>query len=75
LSIENSKLVWCIPNFSEGRRRDVVEQIVESIRSAAPVRVLDWSMDPDHNRSVVTFVGSPDDVRKSMLAGPRRRSS
>lgn len=61
--------MWCIPNFSEGRRREVVERIVEAIRGASDVRVLDWSMDPDHNRSVVTFVGEAGDVRKSMLAG------
>jgi len=66
-----NKLVWCIPNFSEGRRREVVERIVEAIRTAAPVRVLDWSMDPDHNRSVVTFAGKPEDVQKAMVEGAR----
>jgi glutamate formiminotransferase len=49
----------------------VVERIVEAIRSASGVRVLDYSMDVDHNRCVVTFLGSPEDVRASMLAGAR----
>lgn len=66
-----SKLVWCIPNFSEGRRREVMERIVEAIREAAPVRVLDWSMDTDHNRSVVTFVGKPEDVGSAMFEGAK----
>lgn len=66
-----SKVVQCVPNFSEGRRRDVVEQIVTAINSASAARVIDWSMDEDHNRAVVTFIGAPEDVRVSMLAGAR----
>ena len=65
------KLVSCIPNFSEGRRKEVVERIVDAIRGASNVAVVDWSMDVDHNRSVVTFLGSPEDVRASMLSGAR----
>lgn len=65
------RVVQCIPNFSEGRRPEVVERIVEAIRAAAPVKVIDYSMDPDHNRAVVTFLGEPEDVRASMLAGAR----
>ena len=66
-----SKLVSCIPNFSEGRRKEVVERIVDAIRGASNVAVVDWSMDVDHNRSVVTFLGSPEDVRASILAGAK----
>lgn len=65
----NSKLIWCIPNFSEGRKPEVVHRIVEAIGDASKVRVLNSSMDEDHNRSVVTFVGKAADVRKSMVAG------
>lgn len=64
-----SKLVQCIPNFSEGRRPEVVEKIVKAIDGASAVKVVDYSMDEDHNRSVVTFIGSPEEVRVSMLAG------
>jgi len=64
-----ARLVQCVPNFSEGRRADVVERIVEAMRNTAGVRVVDYSMDFDHNRSVVTILGSPEQVCASMLAG------
>ncbi|MCE5197715.1 MAG: glutamate formimidoyltransferase [Armatimonadota bacterium] len=66
-----ARFVQCVPNFSEGRRPEVVEKIVEAIASASVVKVVDYSMDLDHNRCVVTFIGEPDDVRVSMLAGAR----
>ena len=50
-------LVECVPNFSEGRRKEVVEQILGRVRSVPGVKLIDHSMDPDHNRAVVTFVG------------------
>lgn len=65
------RVIQCIPNFSEGRRTEIVERIVEVIKSAAPVEVIDYSMDPDHNRSVITFLGAPEDIRASILAGVR----
>jgi glutamate formiminotransferase len=66
-----AKLVQCVPNFSEGRRADVVKTIVDAIEAASAVRVIDYSMDTDHNRSVVTFLGTPEDVRKSAFAGAK----
>jgi glutamate formiminotransferase len=48
-----------------------VEKIVAAIGSASRVRIVDYSMDPDHNRAVVTFIGEPGDVRTSVLAGAR----
>lgn len=66
-----SRLIWCIPNFSEGRREDVVLRIAGAMASASEVKVIRWEMDADHNRAVVTFIGAPEDVRKSMLAGAR----
>ena len=59
-----------VPNFSEGRNLETVEAIVDAIRGAGAT-VLDWSADPDHNRSVVTFVGPPDTVEEAALAGAR----
>lgn len=56
------KLVECIPNFSEGRRMEVVDSIVSAIQSVTGVLLLDRSSDADHNRSVVTFAGSPEVV-------------
>lgn len=54
-------LIECVPNFSEGGRPDVVAAIVQSMR-APGVHLLDWSLDTDHNRSVVTIAGSPQEV-------------
>jgi len=59
------KLVECVPNFSEGRRPEVVAEIVGAVRGVAGVRVLDVTSDPDHNRSVVTFLGEPGPVRRA----------
>ena len=58
-------IVECVPNFSEGRRTDVIEAIVSAIRSVTEVRVLDTESDADHNRSVVTFIGPPDGVKEA----------
>jgi glutamate formiminotransferase len=57
-----NKIVECVPNFSEGRDKEKLEHIVDEIRKQEGVKLLDYSMDRDHNRSVVTFVGEPDQV-------------
>lgn len=54
------KIVESAPNFSEGRREEVVKQIMAQAEGVQDVWILDWSMDADHNRSVVTLVGSPE---------------
>lgn len=54
------RLVECVPNFSEGRRREVVEELVQVIAAVPGVTMLDSEMDPDHNRSVLTFAGEPE---------------
>jgi len=56
------KIVECVPNFSEGRRREVVQQIADAINAVDGAKVLDFSLDADHNRSVVTFVAPPETV-------------
>jgi glutamate formiminotransferase len=56
----------CVPNFSEGRRREVVEDIVGAARSVEGVRVLDLHSDVDHNRSVVTLAGETEAVREAV---------
>ncbi|HSE32704.1 MAG TPA: glutamate formimidoyltransferase [Pyrinomonadaceae bacterium] len=60
-------LVECVPNFSEGRRPETVQRIVEAIRSVATTCVLDTHIDPDHNRSVITFVAPPDKIVDAAL--------
>lgn len=56
------EIVQCVPNFSEGRRREVVEALVEQIKGVSAVRLLDYSLDYDHNRCVITFVGDREAV-------------
>ncbi|MDX9857212.1 MAG: glutamate formimidoyltransferase [candidate division Zixibacteria bacterium] len=55
-----AKLVECVPNFSEGRRPEVIDAICAAITADDGVILLDREMDADHNRAVVTFVCSPD---------------
>lgn len=57
-----ARIIQCVPNFSEGRNKEVVERIVDEIRKVDEVKLLDYSMDKDHNRSVVTFIGEPERV-------------
>lgn len=61
-----SQLIEAVPNFSEGRRAEVVEAIVQAIQ-APGVLLLDRSSDADHNRSVVTVVGSPAAVVEGLF--------
>ncbi len=63
---ESGPLVECAPNFSEGRDRGVVEAIAAAIESPG-ARVLDVTLDPDHNRSVITFAGRPEAVRDAAV--------
>jgi len=58
-------LVECIPNFSEARRPDVVEAIVQAITAIPGVTLLDRHSDSDHNRTVVTFAGTPQAVEEA----------
>ncbi|AMW32701.1 glutamate formimidoyltransferase [Fervidobacterium islandicum] len=61
------KLIESVPNFSEGRREEIVRQIIEEASKYPKVKVLDWSMDKDHNRSVVTLVGEPEQVLNALF--------
>ncbi|HLR22010.1 MAG TPA: glutamate formimidoyltransferase [Tissierellaceae bacterium] len=56
-----SGIVQCVPNFSVGRDKKTLEKILDEIREK-DVKLLDYSMDKDHNRSVVTFIGQPEEV-------------
>ena len=62
-----TKVLEAVPNFSEGRDLAKVEALVAHIADH-DVEVLDWSADPDHHRSVVTFIGAPDDVESAAIA-------
>ena len=60
-----TQLIECIPNFSEARRPEVIDEIVAAIESVSDVRLLDRSSDLDHNRTVLTFAGSPFGVEEA----------
>lgn len=60
-------LIECVPNISEGRRLDVVQSIVDSIRRVPGARVLDVSSDASHNRSVITMVGDAPAMKAAVL--------
>lgn len=57
--------IECVPNVSEGRRREVIETIAEAVRGAPGVRLLDVHSDGDHHRSVYTFVGGLEAVAEA----------
>jgi len=67
-----ASLIECVPNFSEGRRPEVVEEIVRAVRSIDGVTLLDHSRDATHNRSVVTFAGSAEPVVRAATAAVGR---
>jgi glutamate formiminotransferase / formiminotetrahydrofolate cyclodeaminase len=60
-----NKLVECIANYSDARRPEVIEKIMEAIQSVEGVYVLDRHSDLDHNRTVLTFVGQPEGVEEA----------
>jgi len=61
-------IVECVPNFSEGRRPEIVKEIVEAMRAEGAV-VLDEEMDADHHRAVVSLAGEPKGIAKAAFAG------
>ncbi len=66
------QLVECVPNFSEGRRQEVIDRIVTAMSRVAGVWVLDVQSDVDHNRSVVTLVGEPQAMVEAAFQGIRQ---
>ncbi len=61
------KILECVPNFSEGRDSDKIENIVNPFRGKHGVRLLDYQSDKDHNRLVVTAVGEPDALKNAVI--------
>ena len=64
-----AKLIECVPNYSEGRNKAVIEAIVDAIRSVEGVKVLDVDPGEATNRTVVTFVGAPEPVLEAAFRG------
>ena len=68
----SNALVECVPNFSEGRRQDVLDDIKGAISAISGAYVLDMHTDADHNRSVITFVGEPKAVEEALASNQRQ---
>ena len=68
------RIVECVPNFSEGRDKEVIRRIVEAIEGVGGVKVLDVDPGEATNRTVVTFVGAPEEVVEAAFAGVKRAS-
>jgi glutamate formiminotransferase / 5-formyltetrahydrofolate cyclo-ligase len=60
-------LIECVPNVSEGRRPEVVERMADAVRATPGVRLLDYSSDASHNRSVLTMAGAAEPLRLAVL--------
>jgi glutamate formiminotransferase len=61
-----NELIECVPNISEGRNKDVITEIIENLKKTG-VKLLDYSSDQDHNRTVITFVADKTTVKKGAL--------
>ena len=66
------EIVECVPNFSEGRRKEVVDAIADAIRSVPGTKLLDVEMDANHNRAVVTFIGDRNAVAEAAFRGAEK---
>jgi glutamate formiminotransferase len=62
------KIIECVPNFSEGRDPEKIKAIAAAASAVSGVRLLDYSWDRDHHRSVITFLGEPEYVYEAALA-------
>ena len=62
-----NKIIQCVPNFSEGRNIEKIDRIIDTLRGKDGVKLLDYSSDKDHNRTVVTLVGDPKGLKEAIL--------
>jgi glutamate formiminotransferase len=65
------QLIECVPNFSEGRRNKVIEEIVAPFRERKGCTLLEYRADKDHNRLVVSLVGEPEVIQEALLAAAK----
>ncbi len=66
------KLIECVPNFSEGRNKKIIDEIVNEISSAEGIEILDVSMGYETNRTVITFIGSLESVKEAAFSGIKK---
>lgn len=62
-----NKIIECVPNFSEGRDKQIVEKIADAFSAKDNVKLLDYSSDADHNRSVITVAGDPEALKEAVI--------
>lgn len=68
------RLIECVPNFSEGKNKEIIKQITDAIESIEEVKLLDVDPGEEMNRTVVTFIGSPEGVKEAAFRGIKRAS-
>ena len=64
-----NRIVECVPNFSEGRRPEVIDAIVQAITSTGNIYLLGREMDADHNRAVITIAAAPEAIGEAVIRG------
>ena len=69
-----TKIVECVPNFSEGRDKKIIEQICSAIKSVETVEILDVDMGSDTNRTVITFIAESGYVAEAAYNGIKKAS-
>ncbi len=67
-----NKIIECVPNFSEGRDKQIIEKIADAFRAKNDVKLLNYSNDVNHNRSVITVIGEPEALKKAVIEAIRR---
>ena len=67
------KIIECVPNFSEGRNRSIIQAIAQSVRDTAGATLLDVDPGADFNRTVYTIVGDPDSVLEAAFKPDRTK--
>ena len=65
--MEKKQYVLAVPNFSDGRRSDVIEKIVDEVRKVEGVKLVSYEPEHDFNRTVVTFIGQPKPVKEALV--------
>ncbi|MEJ2049021.1 MAG: glutamate formimidoyltransferase, partial [Calditrichota bacterium] len=70
-----TKIVECVPNFSEGRDKSVIDQITKSIKKVDGTKLLSVEMGADVNRTVVTFIGTPEAVKDAAFQAIKKAST
>jgi len=62
-----NKVIQAVPNFSEGKNKEIYEAVVDQVRNVEGVKLIDYFPDPDFNRTVVTLLGHPEPLKKALL--------